>query len=127
MLTKLKKGTVMNITRNSPRLRGFNGRLLLDMMLILGGFVKVHLLGNVMAVPRRDCSRRPPGIRNMMTMLTRPELRIVKIIHRRDYSGLSKRSGQMVIDQPHTDQSWLRRVSRVDPLSKEVRLMRPLL
>ena len=74
MLTKSKKRTVMNITRNSTRLRGINGRSLFDMMLILGGFVKMHKLGNVMTVPRRDCSRRPRGIRSMMTMLTRPGL-----------------------------------------------------
>ena len=101
--------------------------MMFDMMLIQGGFVKMHPLGNMMTVPRRDCSRRPPGIRDMMTMLTGPKLKIVKIIHRRDCSGMSKRSRNMVMDQPHTDQSWLRRVSRVDHLSKEVRLMRPLL
>jgi hypothetical protein len=61
-----------------------------------------------------DCAqkRRPPGIRNMMTMLTRPKLKIVKIIHRRDCSGMSKRSMKMMMGQPHTDQRWLRRVSR---------------
>ena len=79
--------------------------MLFDTMLTQGEFMKMHKLGNVMTMARRNCSRRPPGIRNMMILLTRPGLRIVKMIHRRDCSGMSKRSRNMAIDQPHPDKS----------------------
>jgi hypothetical protein len=52
--------------RKSTTLRRFTVRLMSDMMSTLQWFVKMPKLVNVMIVPRRDCSRTPPRIRNMM-------------------------------------------------------------